>query len=167
MNWFFHEAEAGARSQLFLVALRNEGRKKLEQTLTHDDLVLLSYRDFYKNCVNAFKVWVNFTMERIKLYSSWYMEANESFLSFHSRLSAHAACSKWSATEKKSVVRELFKGRVRDTDVQSRLGRKNHDHDRTLKLALELEKGASASMDFQKILPHNKNSSPSSLLQIK
>ena len=74
------------------------------------------------------------------------MEANESFLSFHSRLSAEAACCSWSEEEEQIVVRDLFIGRFRDTDVQSKLIRKHQDHAGTLKLALELEKGASASM---------------------
>ena len=87
MNWFFHEAEVRARSRLFF-ALGNAGRKKLAQAFPHADLNLLSLREFFQNCAYAFKVELNVTMERIKLYNFRYMEANESFLSFHSRLSA-------------------------------------------------------------------------------
>ena len=76
MNWFFHEAEARSRSRLFF-ALGNEGRKKLVQAFPHADLNLFSFGIFFQNCVYAFRVEVNVTMERIKLYSSCYMEANE------------------------------------------------------------------------------------------
>ena len=85
------------------------------------------------------------------------MKANESSLLFHSRLSAQAACCNWTEQEERSVVRDLFNGRIRDSDVQSTLIRKNPDSAGTLKLALEPEKGASTSMEFQKILRHNKN----------
>ena len=107
-------------------------------------------------------------LERIKLYISWYMEANKSFLSFHSRLSAQAPCCNWTEQEECSVVRDLFIGRIRDSNVQSTLIRKNPEVAGTLKLALELEKGASTSMEFQKFLPHNKSASSSfSLPKIK
>ena len=85
------------------------------------------------------------------------MKANESSLSFHSRLSAQAACCNWTEQEERSVVRDLFIGRIRDSDVQSTLIRKNPDSAGTLKLALESEKGASTSMEFQKLMRHNKN----------
>ena len=85
MNWFFQEAEARARSRLFFT-LGNEGRKKLVQAFPHADLNRLPFREFVQNCVYAFKVEANVIMERIKLYNSLYMEANESFLSFNSRL---------------------------------------------------------------------------------
>ena len=165
MNWFFHEAEARAISRLFF-ALGNEGRKKLVQAFPHADLNQLPFRKFVQNCVYAFKVEVNVTMERIKPHNSWYMEANESFLSFHSRLSAQAACCNWMEPEERSVVRDFFIGRIRDPDVQSTLIRKNPDEDGTLKL--ELEKGTSTTMEFQEILPHNKNNTSSfSLPKIK
>ena len=70
MNWFFHEAEARARSRLFF-ALRNEGRKQLVQAFPHADLNRLPFREFVQNCVYTFKVEVNITMEHIKLYNSW------------------------------------------------------------------------------------------------
>ena len=50
MNWFFHGAEARARSRLFF-ALGNEVRKKLVQAFPHADLNLLSFREFFQNCV--------------------------------------------------------------------------------------------------------------------
>ena len=103
LNWFFHEAEARARSILFF-ALGNEGRKKLVQAFPHADLNLLPLRDVFQNSIYAFKVEVKVTMECIKLYSSWYMEANESILSLHSRLSAEAACCNWTEQEERSVV---------------------------------------------------------------
>ena len=65
------------------------------------------------------------------------------------------------------MVRDLFVGRIRGSDVQSTLIRKNQDHAGTLNLALELEKGASTSMEFQKILPPNKHASPFSLTKLK
>ena len=96
------------------------------------------------------------------------MEANQSFLSFHSRLSAQAACCNWTEPEERSVMRGLFIGLIRDSDVQSTLIRKNPDAAGTLKLALELEKGTSTSMEFQQILPHKMNvSSPFSLPKVK
>ena len=105
MNWFFHGTEARA---ILFFALANEGRKKLVQAFTHFPalsvyLSLLSFKIFFQNCVYAFKMEVNVTMERIKLYNSWYMETNESFLSFHSRLSAQAACCNWTEQEERSV----------------------------------------------------------------
>ena len=167
MNWFFLAAEARARSRLFF-GLGNEGRKKLVQAFPHADLNRLPFREFVQNCVYAFKVEINVTMERIELYNLWYMEANESFLSFHSRLSAQAACCNWTEQEERSAMKDLFIRRFRDSDVQSTLIRKNPDATGTSKLALELEKGTSTSLEFQKILPHNKNiSSLFSLLKIK
>ena len=168
MNWFVHEAEARSRSRLFFI-LGNEGRKKLVQAFPHADLNRLPlFREFVQTCVYAFKVEVNVTMERIKLYNSWDMEANESFLSFHWRLSAQAARCNWTEQEERSVVRELFIGRIRDPDVQSTLIHKNPDAAGTLKLALEVEKGTSTSLEFQKVLPLNKNGSSSfSLPKIK
>ena len=85
------------------------------------------------------------------------MKANESFLSFHSRLSVQAACCNWSTEEEQSVKREFFIGRITDTDVQSTRIHKNPDHEGTLKLALQLKKCASASIEFPKILPHKKS----------
>ena len=49
------------------------------------------------------------------------MEANESFLSFYSRLSAQAAFCNWTEQEERRVVRDLFIGRIRGSDVQSTL----------------------------------------------
>ena len=167
MNWLFHEAEARAISRLFF-ALGNEGRKKLVQAFPHADVNQLLFREFVQNCVYAFKAEVNCTMERFKLYNLWYMEANESFLSFHSRLSAQVACCNWTEPEKRSVVRDLFIGRIRDPGLQSTLIRKYPDANGTLKLVLELEKGTFTSMEFQKILPHKKNTTSSfSLPKIK
>ena len=79
---------------------------------------------------------LNVTIEHIKLCKFWYMEANESFLSFHSRLSAQAACCNLTEQEERSMVRDLFVGRIRGSDVQSTLIRKNQDHAGTLNLAL-------------------------------
>ena len=76
---------------MFVLALGNESRKKLVHAFAHADLILLSFVDFYKNIVYAFKVEVSYTMGRMELYKLKYMEAIESFLSFHTRLSAQAA----------------------------------------------------------------------------
>ena len=65
------------------------------------------------------------------------------------------------------MVTDLVIGRIRDSDVQITLIRKNPDSGGTLKLALELEKDASVSLEFQEILPHNKNASSFSLPKTK
>ena len=121
MNWFFHEAEARARSSLFF-AIGNEGRKKLVQAFPHADLNRLSFGEFFKNCIYAFKVEVNVTIERIKLYNSWYMEANESFCHFTQNCCQNISLK--TEQEERSVVRDLFIGRISDSDVQSTLIRK-------------------------------------------
>ena len=46
-----------------------------------------------------------------------------------------------------------FIGQIRDVDVQQQLIRAKTDLDNTFKFALECEKGASTSAQFQKLLP--------------
>ena len=93
-------------------------------------------------------------MERIKLYISWYMEANESFLSFYSRLSAQAACCNWTEQEERSVIRDLFIGRIRGSDVQSTLIGKNPGHTGTLK---QSRRGGGQSSSRKQNAPDRKN----------
>ena len=68
------------------------------------------------------------------------MEAYESFLSFHSLLSAQAACCNWTTDEEHSVVRDLFTGRIRDADTQSTLIRKKPRSRRHLKTSVRAGK---------------------------
>ena len=86
---------------------------------------------------------------------------------FKSRLSDQETCWNWTELEERSVVRDLFIGRFCDSDVQSTLIWKNPDHAGTLKLALELEKGASRKgWNSRKKLSHNKKPSSCSLPKI-
>ena len=52
-------------------------------------------------------------------------------------------------------MKDLFIGRIRDVEVQRQLIRAKANLDDTLQLALENEKGAKTSEQFQKLLPHN------------
>ena len=85
--------QTGSQSTLTIVFRPQERRQKnLVQVFPHSNLNLLSSDEFVKNCVYAFSLDINYTMARIKLGHTWNMEANESFLFFHSRLSAKAEC---------------------------------------------------------------------------
>ena len=52
-------------------------------------------------------------------------------------------------------MKDLVIGRIRDVEVQRQLIRVKANFDDTLQLALENEKGAKTSEQFQKLLPHN------------
>ena len=97
-------------------------------------------------------------MERIKLYNTVFMLENDTFSSFYARLSAQVALCNWPHDQKKETLKDLFIGRIRDVEVQQQLIKAKADLDGTFKLALECEKGASTSAQFQKLLPHNQNS---------
>ena len=83
------------------------------------------------------------------------MQDNDSFSSFYARLSAQTALCNWPLNQKKATLKDLFIGRVRDVEVQRQLIRAKANLDDTLQLALENEKGAKTSEQFQKLLPHN------------
>ena len=72
-----------------------------------------------------------------------------------SRLSAQVALCNWPNDQEKETLTDLFIGRIRDVDVQQQLLKAKADLECTFKLALECEKGASTSAQFQKLLPHN------------
>ena len=62
----------------------------------------------------------------------------------------------------------MFIGRIRDVEVQRQLIRAKANLDDTLQLALENEKGAKTSEQFQKLLPHNNaTSSTTNSIRIK
>ena len=68
-----------------------------------------------------------------------------------------ALCN-WPNAQEKETLKDLFIGRNRDVDVHQQLIKAKADLDDTFKLALECEKGASTSAQFQKLLPHNQHS---------
>ena len=60
-----------------------------------------------------------------------------------------ALCN-WPHDQERETLKDIFIGRVRDIDVQQQLIKAKADLDGTYKLALECEKGASTSAQFQK-----------------
>ena len=65
-------------------------------------------------------------------------------------------------------MKDLFIGRIRDIEVQRQLIRAKANLDDTLQLALENEKGAKTSEQFQKLLPHKKSfSTNASSIRVK
>ena len=61
----------------------------------------------------------------------------------------------WPLDQESATLKDLFIGRIRDVVVQRQLIRAKANLDDTLQLALENEKGAKTSEQFQKLLPHN------------
>ena len=153
-NWCYHEAEVRLKSRLF-VALGKEGKKRFLDSYPHLDLNTSSFVDFHKCCEDLFKVERDYTVERIKLYNKNFMQDNDSFSSFYARLSAQTALCNWPLDQESATLKDLFIGRIRDVEVQRQLIRAKANLDDTLQLALENEKGAKTSEQFQKLLPHN------------
>ena len=87
------------------------------------------------------------------------MQDNDSFSSFYARLSAQTALCNWPLDQERATLKDLFIGRIRDVEVQRQLIRAKTNLDDTLQLALENEKGAKTSEQFQKLLPHNNTTS--------
>ena len=83
------------------------------------------------------------------------MQDNDSLSSFYARLSAQTALCNWPIDQERATLKDLFIGRIRDVEVQRQLIREKANLDDTLQLALENEKGAKTSEQFQKLLPHN------------
>ena len=106
-----------------------------------------------------FKIERDYTVERIKLYNTIFILKNDTFSSFYARLSAQIALCNWAHADERDTLKDFFIGRIRDVDVQQQLIKAKVDLDDTFKLALECEKGASTSAQFQKLLPHNQFSS--------
>ena len=86
-NWCYHEAEAGLKSRLFF-ALENEGKKRFLDSYSHLDHNTSSFIDFHKCCEDVFTAERDYTVERIKLYNTIFMQDNDSLSSFYARLSA-------------------------------------------------------------------------------
>ena len=156
-NWFYHEAEARMKSRLFF-ALGNEGRERFADSFPHTDISIIPFREFHTGCETLFKVEREFPVERIKLYNTVFILKNDTFSSFYARLSAQVALCNWPNDQEKETLKDLFIGRIRDVEVQQKLIKAKADLDGTFKLALECEKGASTSAQFQKLLPHNQHS---------
>ena len=125
----------------------------------HLDLNTCSFIDFHKCCENLFKAERDYTAERIKLFNTIFMQDNDSFSSFNARLSAQTALCNWPLDHERATLKDLFLGRIRDVEVQRQLIRAKANLDDTLQLALEKEKGAKTSEQFQKLLPHNNTTS--------
>ena len=159
-NWCYHEAEARLKSRLFF-ALRNEGKKRFLDSYPHLDLNNSSFIDFHKCCEDLFKAERDYTVERSKLYNTIFMQDNDSFSSFYTRLSAQIALCNWPLDQERATLKDLFIGRICNVDVQRLLIRAKANLDDTLQLALENEKGAKTSEQFQKLLPHNNATSTS------
>ena len=139
-NWFYHEAEARLKSRL-LFASGNEGKRRFEDSYPHTDISVTPFRDFHNACETLFKVERDYTVERIKLYSTTFMLDNDTFSSFYARLSAQIALCNWPNAQERETLKDLFIGRIRDVDVQQQLFKAKADLDDTFKLALECEKG--------------------------
>ena len=116
-NWCYHEAEARLKSRLFF-ALGNEGKKRFLDSYPHVDLNTSSFIDFHKCCEDLFKAERDYTVERIKLYNTIFMQENDSFFSFYARLSAQTALCNWPIDQERATLKDLFIGRIRDVEVQ-------------------------------------------------
>ena len=156
-NWFYHEAEARMKSRLFF-ALGNEGRRQFVDSFPHTDISNIPFREFQNGCETLFKVEREYTVERIKLYNTVFMLENDTFSSFYARLSAQVALCNWPQAQERETLKDLFIGRIRDIDIQKQLIKAKADLDDTFKLALECEKGANPSAQFQTLLSHNQHS---------
>ena len=156
-NWFYHEAEARMKPRLFF-GLGNEGRRRFADSFPHTDISNIHFREFQTGCETLFKVEREFTVERIKLYNTVFMLENDTYSSFYARLSAQVALCNWPNDQEKETLKDLFIGRIRDVEVQQQLIKAKTDLDGYFKLALECEKEASTSAQFQKLLPHNQHS---------
>ena len=154
LNWFYHEAEARLKSRLFF-ALGNEGKRRFADSYPHTDISVTSFRDFHQACEVLFKIERDYTVERIKLYNNTFMMENDTFSSFYARLSAQIALCNWPRAQERDTLKDLFIGRIRDVEVQQQLIKAKANLEDTFQLALECEKGASTSAQFQKLLPHN------------
>ena len=100
----------------------------------------------------------DYTVERIKLHNTVFMLHNDTFSSFYARLSAQVALCNWPNAQERATLKDLFIGRIQDVDVQQQPNKAKADLDDTFKLALQCEKGASTSAQFQKLLPRNQHS---------
>ena len=116
------------------------------------------FRELHNACKTSLKVEREYRFERIKLYNTVLMLENKNFWSFYARFSAQIVLCNWPNVQEKETSKNLFIGRVRDVDVQQQLIKAKTDLDNTLKLALEFDKCASTSAQFQKLFPHNQHS---------
>ena len=89
-NWFFHKAEARLKSRLFF-ALENKGKRRFADSFSHTNISVSPFREIHNGCETLFKVERDYTVERIKLYSTVIMLDNDAFSSFYARLSAQIA----------------------------------------------------------------------------
>ena len=105
-----------------------------------------------------FKVERDYNVERIKLDNTVLMLENDTFSSFYAQLSAQVALCNWPNAQERQTLKNFFIGQIRDVDLQQKLIKAKTDLNNTLKLALEREKGASTTLQFQKLLPHNQSS---------
>ena len=77
-NWCYREAEARLKTRLFF-ALGNDGKKRFYDSYPHLDLNTCSFIDFHKCCEDLFKAERDYTVERIKLYNTIFMQENDPF----------------------------------------------------------------------------------------
>ena len=76
----YHEVEARLISRLFF-SLGNEGKKRFIDLYPLLDLYSWSFIDFLKSCEALFKAERDYTLKRIKLYNTIFMQENDSFCS--------------------------------------------------------------------------------------
>ena len=153
-NWFYHETEARLNSRSFF-SLGNEGKRRFAGSFPHTDIKTTCFCDFHTSCETLFKVEREYTVGRIKLYNTIFMLENDTFSSFYARLSTQTALCNWPNAQERKTLKDIFIGRICDVDVQQQLIKTKTDSENTFKLALECEKRASTSAQFQKLLPHN------------
>ena len=102
------------------------------------------------------------------LYNTIFTQDDDSFSSFYARLSAQTALCNWPLDQERATLKDLFIGRILDVEVQRQLIRAKANLDDTLQLALENEKGAKTSEQFQKLLPHsNATSNSTNSIRVK
>ena len=115
----------------------------------HLDLKTCSFIDFRKCCEDLFKAERDYTVERIKLYNTIFMQDNDSFSSIYARLSAQTALCNWPLDQERETLKDLFISRIRDVEVQRQLIRVKANLDDTLQLALENENGLRPQNNFR------------------
>ena len=103
-NWYYHMAEARLKFRLFF-SLGNEGKKRFLDSYPHQDLNACSFIDSNKCCEDLFKTERDYTVERIKLYNTVFMQEKCSFSSFYARLSAQTALCNWPLDQERAILK--------------------------------------------------------------
>ena len=150
---FYLEAKSRLISIFFFI-LGNEGKHYYTESYPELDLHACPFRKtlacILSKLITFFlKADKKYTVDRIKLYSPFFMKQNDSFSSFYLSWSAQTALCNLTPGQESDTQKGLFIGRKSDVDFQQQLMKAKADLDQTQKLALESKKGAKTSEQFQ------------------